>query len=552
MGTTVLLNLTGGVALLLWGLHMVQSGIIRAFGADLRRFLRRVLKNRASAFFAGLGVTTLLQSSTATAMMLASFSASGLISLSPAIAVMLGANVGTTLIVQLLSFDSSAFAPVFLAIGVLAFKRGTRTLIKDLGRVFIGLGLMLLSLHILLESFAPAEHAPVMKQLLHSVTDEPLLTLLLGAAITWAAHSSVATVLLSMSLASSGFINESALFALVLGANVGSALNPLLEGASKGNPAGSRLPVANLFTRIFGCIIFLPLIEPCINFLSMFDPDPVRLAADFHTFFNLAVAIIFIIPVNIFARLTERLLPEKQSASDPFIPLYLDEGSLSMPPVALACAARETLRIGDIVENMLKNGIRALFTSDRKLVNEVSRTDNIVDSLHEAVKLYVVRITGGTLEDDESRRAFEIMTFSVNLEHIGDIIDKNLMELVQKKIKHKLKFSEEGASELSELYRIVAKSLRISFGVFLNGDVKSAERLLAEKAKVKELEISASENHMRRLREGKPESIETSSLHLDVLRDLRRIHSHICAAAYPALEAAGKLPGPVKSDRVSV
>ncbi|GAB1536863.1 Na/Pi cotransporter family protein [Geovibrio sp. ADMFC3] len=540
MGIKVLLNLTGGVALLLWGLHMVQSGVIRAFGADLRRFLSRVLRNRISAFFAGIGVTAVLQSSTAVAMMLASFSAFGLIPLAPAIAVMLGANVGTTLIVQLLSFDTSAFAPVFLVIGVLAFKRSTRTLVKDLGRVFIGLGLMLLSLHMLLDGFAPAEHAPLMKELLHSVTDEPVLTLLIGAVITWAAHSSVATVLLSMSLASSGFISGAALFALVLGANLGSALNPLLEGVSKGNPAESRLPAANLFTRIAGCVIFLPLIEPCISFLSMLDPDSVRLAADFHTFFNVMTAAFFIIPLNGFAKLTERLLPEKKVSADPHAPLYLDEASLSMPSVALACAARETLRIGDIVESMLKNGIKALFSNDRKLAAEVCRTDNIVDSLHEAVKLYAVRITGGALEDGESRRAFEIMTFSVNLEHIGDIIDKNLMELVQKKIKHHLRFSEEGASELNELYRMVAESLRLSFGVFLNGDVRSAEKLLEEKIKVKELEISASENHMRRLREGRQESIETSSLHLDVLRDLRRIHSHICAAAYPALEAAGR------------
>ena len=217
MGTRILLDLIGGVALLLWGLHMVHSGIVRAFGAKIRRFLGSVLKSRFHAFAAGVGVTAVLQSSTATALMLSSFSASGLVDLAPALAVMLGANVGTTLIVQLLSFDSSAVAPLLLVTGVVAFKRGARTIVRDLGRVAIGLGLMLLSLHTLLDSLAPAEHVPVVRELLSAITGEPVLTLLIGAVLTWAAHSSVATVLLTMSLASSGFLTPAAALALVLG-----------------------------------------------------------------------------------------------------------------------------------------------------------------------------------------------------------------------------------------------------------------------------------------------------------------------------------------------
>ena len=215
MGVKVLLDLVGGVALLLWGLHMVHSGIVRAFGARIRHFLGSVLKSRFHAFTAGVGVTAVLQSSTATALMLSSFSASGLVDLVPALAVMLGANVGTTLIVQLLSFDSSAVAPLLLVTGVVAFKRGTQTIVKDLGRVAIGLGLMLLSLHSLLSSLAPVEHAPVVRELFSAITGEPLLTLLIGAVLTWAAHSSVATILLTMSLAYSGFVTPTAALALV-------------------------------------------------------------------------------------------------------------------------------------------------------------------------------------------------------------------------------------------------------------------------------------------------------------------------------------------------
>lgn len=541
MGVKVLLDLVGGVALLLWGLHMVHSGIVRAFGARIRHFLGAVLRNKFHAFGAGIGVTAVLQSSTATALMLSSFAASGLVGLAPALAVMLGANVGTTLIVQLLSFDSSAIAPLLLISGVAAFKRGTRSVVKDLGRVAIGLGLMLLSLHLLLDSLAPAEHAPAVRELFGSLTGEPLLTMLIGAALTWAAHSSVATVLLTMSLASSGFLTPVAALALVLGANLGSALNPLVAGVGSDNPAHKRLPLGNLITRVAGCLLFLPLLAPVAGLLQRVEPNPVRLAADFHTLFNLAVAFGFLFVLGPFSRLLERWLPDVKPTSDPSVPLYLDESVIATPSVALACATRETLRMGDMVDAMLQQAMTAIANNDRKLVDEVSRMDNAVDGLHDAVKLYVIRLTHARLDEAEGRRALQILSLAINLEHIGDIIDKNLLELASKKAKRQLQFSAEGAAELQEFHRVVRDNLKLSMTLFLSGDVKSARRLFTEKSRIRELEVAASEQHLARLREGRIESLETSSLHLDILRDLKRIHSHICSAAYPALEAAGEL-----------
>ena len=541
MGVKVLLDLVGGVALLLWGLHMVHSGIVRAFGARIRHFLGSVLKSRFHAFTAGVGVTAILQSSTATALMLSSFSASGLVDLVPALAVMLGANVGTTLIVQLLSFDSSAVAPILLVTGVVAVKRGTQTIVKDLGRVAIGLGLMLLSLHSLLSSLAPVEHAPVVRELFAAITGEPLLTLLIGAVLTWAAHSSVATILLTMSLAYSGFVTPTAALALVLGANLGSALNPLMEGMGSTNPAHRRLPVGNLINRLVGCIIFLPLLDPVVQLLQKIDPNPVRLAADFHTLFNVVMALVFLFPLGMISTMLERLLPDVKAADDPSVPLYLDETAIETPTVALACASRETLRMGDIIDSMLQQTMTAILTNDRKLVAQVCEKDNTVDRLHEAIKLYVIKVTHESLDDAEGQRAMEILSLAINLEHIGDIIDKNLMDLASKKIKRQLRFSDEGAAELQEFHHIVRDNLKLAMTIFLSGDVKLARQLLDEKSRIRELEFAAAENHMNRLREGRIESLETSSLHLDILRDLKRIHSHICSAAYPALEAAGEL-----------
>jgi phosphate:Na+ symporter len=540
MGSIVLLDLMGGVALLLWGLHMVRSGIMRAFGSELRRVLGAALRNRFLALLAGIGVTALLQSSTATGLLMTSFAARGLVELVPGLAVMLGANIGTTLIVQALSFDVSALAPVLFLAGLLAFNFGGRTITRDLGRVAIGLGLMLLSLHILIDTLAPAENAPSVRVVLAAITSEPVLCVLFAAVLTWAAHSSAAVVLLVMSLAYSHFVSPVAALALVLGANLGSAINPLLEG-SRANLASRRLPVGNMLNRLAGVALVLPFVAFIADIFARFDPNPARMAADFHTVFNLVLAVAFVFVLDGVAKLLEWLLAESPQQPDAAVPLYLDETAIRTPSVALACAARETLHMGDVIEAMLKQAMTALLSNDRKLAAEVSRMDNIVDRLDEATKLYITKLTRESLDEREGARAMEIVAFVINLEHIGDIIDKNLMELAAKKIKHKYEFSKEGAAELEAFHKRTLENLKLAFSVFINQDVPTARRLIEEKTQLRTAELGSADSHLARLRDGRPESIETSSLHLDVLRDLKRIHSHICSVAYPVLEAAGEL-----------
>lgn len=542
MGSIVLLDLMGGVALLLWGLHMVHSGILRAFGPDLRLILAGALKNRFAAFAAGIGLTALLQSSTATALITSSFTAEGLVSLVPALAIMLGANVGTTLIVQILSFNIAAAAPFLFVLGLIAFRGGARSRVKDLGRVSIGLGLMLLALHILLDTLAPAENAPGVRVFMNAITGDPVLCIVIAAVVTWAVHSSVATVLLIMSLAYAHFITPYAALALVLGANVGSAVNPVFEGAKRDNPASYRLPVGNLLNRLIGVLLVAPLLRPITEALQAWQPDLAKLTAEFHIAFNFATAVVFIGVLDPMARMLKKLLPNRVQETDPSRPRYLDESALETPSLALADAARETLHMGDLVQVMLRKVMTAMMTNDRALVDQVLRMDNAVDGLDEAIKLYLTKLTRGSLDEREGQRAMEIISFAINLEHIGDIIDKNLSELATKKIKRRFQFSPEGAEELSAFHKRTMDSLRIAFGVFMSGDVGEARKLLAEKTALRNTELAATERHLDRLREGRPETIETTSLHLDVLRDLRRIHSHICSVAYPVLDAAGELP----------
>jgi phosphate:Na+ symporter len=458
----------------------------------------------------------------------------------PALAIMLGANVGTALIVQVLSFNIAAVAPVLFILGLVAFRSGPRSRLKDMGRVSIGLGLMLLALHILLDTLAPAENAPSVRVFMDAITGDPVLCIVFGALVTWVVHSSVASVLLVMSLAYAHFVSPYAAMALVLGANVGSAINPIFEGA-RDNPASYRLPLGNLINRLVGVLLVAPFLHPIADHLQSWQPDLAKATALFHIAFNIATAALFIGLLDSMARLLRMMLPKRVKESDPSQPRYLDEGALETPSLALADAARETLHMGDHVEIMLRKVMTAMMTNDRELVDQVSRMDNNVDSLDEAIKLYITKLTRGSLDDREGRRAMEIVSFTINLEHIGDIIDKNLSELATKKIKRRFQFSPEGAEELYAFHKRTMDSLRVAFGVFMSGDPNQARKLLVEKAALRNVELAATERHLDRLREGRPESIETTSLHLDVLRDLRRINSHICSVAYPVLDAVGEL-----------
>src|ERR1700754_5098313 len=325
MGSIVLLDLMGGVALLLWGLHMVQSGISRAFGSDLRWLLSHALGNRFAAFAAGLGLTAVFQSSTATGLMAASFAAERTLPLVTGLAIMLGANVGTTLIVQVLSFNIAAAAPALFVIGLLAFRFGTRSRIRNTGRIAIGLGLMLLALHILLVSLAPAEDAPIVRTIMQSITGDPVLCIVIAAALTWAAHSSVATVLLIVSLAYSNFITPAAALALVLGANLGSAINPVFEGGRRGDLASYRLPVGNLLNRLGGVVLVTPFLPTLAGALLAFQPDVAKMTAEFHVVFNVALALAFIGLLDPLAWLLEKIFPERKKSADPAAPRYLDE-----------------------------------------------------------------------------------------------------------------------------------------------------------------------------------------------------------------------------------
>ena len=538
METLGLIDLAGFVALLLWGLHMVQGGIMDAYGPAIRQILHHRLKHRLAAFAAGIGVTTLLQSSTATGLIATGFAASGTLDLVSGLAIMLGANVGTTLIVQVLAFDISALTPILVLAGVLFHRLGRSDRQRDLARAAIGLGLMLFALAHMTTLLAHAARTEGFQTLLGLITGDLVLSLLLGALLAWTMHSSIAVILVVMSFTQQGLVPLPASFALVLGANLGSAINPLLNMLSRKNPGALRLPVGNLVNRVVGCLIGLPLVG-WIARVPGLSAVSAHAAANFHLLFNLVMALAFLPWLTPLARLLTRRLPEVLTA-DAGAPLYLDPALADRPSLAIAAAAREVMRMSDVAEAMLVDVAAAFRDGGQTQVDAIRRTDDILDALNRSLKLYLTAIPANMLSDTDRRRCDQVLYASITLEQVGDIISNNLARRVGKLLKRQQSFSSETWQDLEPIFQRVIGNVRLAASAFMTGDKKAVKHLLDEKLALETLEGKASRIHLDRLRLGSVDGVETSALEIDTLHDLRQINDHLAAIALAILRGKDK------------
>ena len=536
----ILLNLLAGVALLVWGTHIVRTSILRLYGGSLRRVLRQSVSNRFAAFAAGLGVTALIQSSNATALMLAAFSGQGLIATAPALAVMLGADVGTALMTLVFSFDLSWLSPLLLVVGVTLFLRRENRRIGRIGQVSIGLGLIILALQLIVLAARPLTQGAGVKVIFASLTGDVMLDMLVAAVFTMLSYSSLAVVLLTAALVTSSVISLHVALGLVLGANLGSGLLAMINTLAA-PPEAQRVNLGNLLFRLIGCLLAVPLLPYLEDAFASIGIVAGGAVVGFHLAFNVALAVIFLFLTEPVARVAEKLMPTRPDDDNPAKPRYLDPSALGTPALAIGNAVREAMRIGDVIEQMLTGMLTVLKTNDRELAERLRKLDDVVDKLYTAVKLYLTQISREALDEKEGRRWADIVSFAINMEQVGDIVERIIIDLEEKKIDKGRSFSEAGMQEICDLHGRLVANLRLGMSVFLHGDLKSAQQLLAEKVLFRDLERSYANSHLSRLMDNTAQSIETSSLHLDMISDLKRINSHICSIAYPILEEAGVL-----------
>jgi phosphate:Na+ symporter len=535
--TIVMINLFGAVALLLFGLAQVKSGVTQAFGARLRSDLASGTRSSLRSFSSGFVATVALQSSTATALMVASFVERELVQPRMAQLVLLGANVGTAVTAWIVAAGVEWLSPLIILIGLMLY-RSSATARKGGGTALIGIGLMLLSLHLLSIATEPMRASPALAAFIGLLDNAWPVAMFFSAAIAFVSSSSLAAIVLILSLASAGILQPGLIVALVLGANLGGAIPPVIA-SMRGSAAAKRVTLGNLIVRTVGCLAALPLAGVGADLLTGLASGTEKLPVDAHLAFNIVLAVVAWPFSKLLSRLMSHLVPD--DAQEHSGPNYLDLQELSAPTVALASATREVLGIGDLIERMLMRVSDSFERDNLAKLMDIPPLEARVDRLQQEVKVYLSRLGRMGLSPQDSRRSIDIIDYAINLEHIGDIIEKGLLAQVTKKATLGLKFSEDGHRELRTLFELTLDNLRIAQTIFVTRDFRLARQMMEVKVEVRRMEKASSERHIERLRDGRADSLQTSSLHLDILRDLKRINAHIVSVAHPILDDSGLL-----------
>lgn len=532
-----LLNLLSAVALLIWGTHIVRTGILRVYGTNLRHVIGQNMSNRWLAFVSGIVVTAMVQSSNATAMLVTSFVGQGLMALTPALVTMLGADVGTALMARVLTFDLSWLSPLLIFVGVIFFLSRKQTRLGQMGRVAIGLGLIILALQLIVEAAHPITHAKGVKVIFASLTGDILLDALVGALFAMMSYSSLAAVLLTATLAGANVISLPVAIGLVIGANIGSGVLAFLS-TSMQNAAGRQVALGSLLYKLIGLLLIIPILDPLVRWLDGLDFSPQEMVIGFHLLYNTVRCLILLPSVGPMARFCAWVLPERPQANGMAKPRHLDPTALVTPGLALANAARETLRIGDLIDSMLEAMLDVLRGKQTAVTQEMRRLSDDVEVLYGAIKLYLAQMPREDLSDQDSRRWAEIIELAINLKLASDLIERMLRKVQQQKTSQRRSFSEVGLDELTGLHTQLISNLRLGMSVFLSADPESARQLLREKRRFRAQERRLAHAHVSRLQRKIVQSIETSSLHLELIADMKRLNSLFCGSAYVVLETS--------------
>ncbi len=543
--TLIFLHLAGAVTLLLWAVRMVRTGVERAHGAALERTLKRARDDRFKAVGLGAAVAMLLQSSTAVGVLAAGFAASGLLSFATALTMLLGADLGSALVVQILSLDLTWLMPFLMIAGGWMFLKGTDRGIKQTGRILIGVALILLSLQLVGESTVPLRESTLLPVIVSYLREDYFTSFILGALFSWFVHSSIASILLVANLAAQGLVPVELGIALVLGANCGGAL--IGVGLTRASPpAARRVPAGNLVFRGAGAVLAL-IVFRMIEFpVHLAGTEPASQIVLLHVLFNLVIVVVCAPLTGLIEPLLKRALPDLSPAAEAVDLLRsrvstLDRSVLQTPRQALASATRELLRMSEIIEVMLRPVMDLYETGDREKVKELKRLDADVNKAHSGIKHYLVELNRGTMTAEEAQRAMDLANFSINLEQVGDIVSKILLKLVAERRDRQLAFSEEGWQELTDLHAQVMANMQLALNVLISGDRESARELVREKDRMRDLELRSQARHLLRLQGGSVQSVETSEIHLETIRALKQINSLFAAVAYPILAESGDL-----------
>ncbi len=535
-----LVQIAGAAALLIWAVRLVRTGVERAYSVPLRRWLRLSARSRPLGMATGAAAALALQSSTAVAILVATFAAAGTIAAAPGLAIVIGSDVGSALVTQLLLLRQAWLAPVLLLIGVALFLRGQGRTVRQGGRILVGLALIFVSLDMIRAATEPLRDASGLSLVLGYLDRDAVTAFVIGAAFAWLVHSSVAAVLLFVTLAAQGILLVPGAVAMVLGANFGGAMIATI--LTLGAPVEARrIITANLVLRGGGAALALIALRAFQPDLSILGGSPERIVINLHLAFNLALALLSLPVIGLLCRAMRVLIREPRSGVGLPRQTALDPAALDNPDRALACAARELLRMGEDVEAMLRPVIGLYAKWDDAIAAAISGNEAAIDKMHLAIKLYLARLNRADGDADIARRCSELSTTAANLEAASDAVSRNLVDLARRLQDGGLSLSDDGGREIRDFHDRVLANVQLALSVMMTGDVEVARELVEEKDNLRDVEQALQRSHLGRLREGVAESIETSNIHQETLRALKQINSAFTVVAYPILTESGDL-----------
>ncbi len=527
----LIMQLIGGFALFFFGFRVAGKGLTKSIGGGLRELLYRFTKNRFSGMVSGVIIAFLLQSSTAAHVMLVSFVTAGLVSLLGAMAVAIGCALGTTLTVQLIAFKIYHYSLLIVGIGFLlnSLKRPLRYY----GQFILGFGLIFLGIKFMGEAFMPLSVSGMLEQFFVTFKEHPMGVFIISALFAALIHSSAATIGIIISLSFQGVIGLEHALPVIIGANLGMTVTALLASI-RGNRESRMFAISNFIFKLCTAMVFLPFLGFWTNLLARSAASVSRQIANSHTCFNAVLVIVFLpllVPVK---RLLDRMVPKERKELQAG-PRFLDWSVLDNPAAAIAHAHREVLRMSDMVLEMFSNAMAVFKKNDKDLMRDIVKRDDAIDTLEVEIDEYLTRISQEELTDYQSKRIASLFFITDELEHIGDVVSKSLMVYAEKKIRQGFAFSDEGFGEIVAFHKQVEQSFRLALDALTTYDRGLAEKSRAERGKGMDTHITLHNTHIERLKRGLQESIETSTIHLDLINDLERINFHISNIGYAIL-----------------
>ena len=539
-GTYELTMILGAATLMLWGVRMARTGVMRVYGAEIRRILPRTLKNRVVALLAGAGSATILQSSIAVAMFTSSLAAMGIIPVADGLVLMLGADAGSAVVAALLTLNLKALWPILMFSGYLlhAIYSDTNSPVKQYGRILLGLAMILVALTFMSQVSSGLAESELIRIIISSLGGELLMALLLFAILTWVAHSSIAILLFWASLVQAGITDNNALIvAAILGINFGNSIPPVIMSMNQEAPA-RRIVAGHAVIKLSGviaCFLFLRLIAPLYELIPGLPGFRVVIL---HILFNLGLIVVFSPLANQIARFFERFYVNAVKPGETIGPRYIPQinaepGTAGMLPVTALC--REILRIQGTIQIMLEATLEMLFSDKHEKHEEVLRMEEKVNLLFKAVRSYAVEVIRQGLDEADQKKVSALLRYTASLENSGDIICKTMIGIPESMKKDGKQFSEEGKNELLQLFRHLIGSTELAAELIMSWRPSTARSLILRKRDLKAKCQESSQRHIDRLSLGVADAMQSSSAHLDLTMNIRWVSTQISSLAYDVL-----------------